>query len=845
MDANGQKFWSLTEAKHWTTSGVRYDEQKRCLHLAQQRENVEFLETKTPTYLNAIPWMMDSYGNIAAWDNVHETIVVFDRNRGTQEQYPLQVELEATPTDMLVGYDGVLYIANAGKVLIHDMRHRWKDRQVENSNVSAWRLAPDPAGGVWILDNDNRQCARLLGLPLQQRPYSPYEPDVFRPCDGENPEPPRIIAYPLTGFPTNEIPAAIASNEQGRVIIVTWRNTGTALVRELNTKGKFKDYWYLSVKFPISVAWVNDNRLAVMVTGEKKEPGVEATPVNEAPVFELIPHTAETGEQSRYELPVGELYPLKKGYTNSPFVHTTDRVPYYRLHEKCEPLYKLSFPFFRTGGEALNNQTYARIDSDNVQTIWHRVYLEAVIPKGCGIIVYLSTDEKDFAEATFYEHRFGNRYKSGGKSDIPVAAWESCASEIPHHTGLIPCEPVKGETGLFSVLVQRPGLKTRSLRGRSLKVKIKLMGTGQASPEIYGFRVYASRFSYITNYLPQLYWENLFSPEADKLGAATPPDFMERFVNNFEGVLTNIEDRIAHSYLLTDPRTTPEESLEWLANWLGFEFEHAMPESTRRKLLQHANDLYRWHGTVRGLKLALEIVTNGAVSSGEIVVIEDYKLRRTFATILGADLDDEDDPLTTAAVISGNSYIGDTMFLGDEDKSNKEFLALYSTDLKTSEEEQDAIDALFDDLANRVTVFVHNEVEPQDMGLIEQVARKEIPAHVELKVIQASYPFLVGMASLVGVDTYLLPQKPIAPVSIDQTRLGRENILPGIATFNPLYAGNFQKSYPAIPGLLFKPPVAQLASSNIGYGENIILDGSGSEASGHLRVKRYIWSFLE
>ena len=845
MDANGQKFWSLTDEKHWTTSNVKYDKNKHCLHLAQQRENVEFVEEKALVHLNAIPWMMDSYDNIATWDHASEMIVIFDRQRGTQEPYPLAIEFEAVPTDMLVGYDGVLYIANAGKVLIHDMRQRWKDRQVHNKDVVAWRLAPDPSGGVWILDKDNRQCARLVGQPLPERPYSPYEPDVFRPCDGENSEPPQIIPYPTSKFPINEIPAAIACNEQGRVIIVTWRNTGTALVRELDAKGKIIDYWYLSVRFPFSVAWVNNNRLAVMLKGVKKVPGIEPTPINEAPVFELMPHAPDNEEQSRYELPVGELYILKPGYIASPFVHTTDKIPYYRLNENCEPLYKLSFPFFRTSGEVLNDQTYARIDSDNVQTVWHRIYLEAVIPKGCGIVVYLSTDEKDFADATFYEHRFGSMFKSRGKTDIPVAIWESCSSEIPHHPGLLPCDSIKGEAGLFSVLVQRPGLKTRNLRGRSLKVKIKLTGTGQTSPEIYGFRVYASRFSYITNYLPQLYWENLFSPDADLPGAATPPDFMERFVDNFEGVLTNIEDRIAHSYLLTDPRTTPGESLEWLANWLGLEFEHAMSESTQRTLLQHANDLYRWHGTVRGLKLALEIVTDGAVSSGEIVVIEDYKLRRTFATILGADLDDEEDPLTTEAVISGNSYIGDTLFIGDEDKSNKEFLALFSADLKTTQEEKKAIDALFDDLANRVTVFVHNEVEPQDLGLIEQVARKEVPAHVELKVIQASYPLLVGMASLVGVDTYLLPQQSISPVSIGQTRLGRESILPGVAAFNPLYAGNFNNPDTGIPGLSLTPPVARLASSNIEYGENIILDGSGSEASGHLRIKKYLWSFLQ
>ena len=185
------------------------------------------------------------------------------------------------------------------------------------------------------------------------------------------------------------------------------------------------------------------------------------------------------------------------------------------------------------------------------------------------------------------------------------------------------------------------------------------------------------------------------------------------------------------------------------------------------------------------------------------------------------------------------------MFIGDEDKSNKEFLALFSADLGTSQEEKEAIDTLFDDLANRVTVFVHNEVEPQDLGLIEKVARKEVPAHVELKVIQASSPFLVGMASLVGVDTYLAPQKPIAPVNIGHSRLGRENVLQGVAAFSSKYAGNYEGASSGIPGVQPEPPIARLSSLDIGYGENIILDGSRSEASGKLQIKKYLWSFLE
>jgi hypothetical protein len=124
----------------------------------------------------------------------------------------------------------------------------------------------------------------------------------------------------------------------------------------------------------------------------------------------------------------------------------------------------------------------------------------------------------------------------------------------------------------------------------------------------------------------------------------------------------------------------------------------------------------RWRGTLRGLSLALDLATGGAVRGGEIVILEDFRLRRTFATILGADLDDEQDPLTAGLATSGNSYVGDTLFLGEEER--REFLALFHSELPVTDSEQEDIDSLTADLAHRVTVLVHQAVEPQDLGLM-------------------------------------------------------------------------------------------------------------------------------
>jgi phage tail-like protein len=326
----------------------------------------------------------------------------------------------------------------------------------------------------------------------------------------------------------------------------------------------------------------------------------------------------------------------------------------------------------------------------------------------------------------------------------------------------------------------------RALRGRYLWVRLELSGNGQSTPEIAAVRAYGSRFSYRDRYLPKLYGETLYGEAANAVGESTPADFLERFLTTFESILTPLEDRIARADLLTDPRTVPEEALDWLGSWIGVSFEGGYPSSQRRRLLREAATLYSRRGTLAGLKQALDIATQDGVSGGEIVVLEDFRLRRTFATILGADLADETDPLLQGLAVSGNSYVGDTLFLGDD--TRQEFLALFGPDLPNPSEE-DAILTFFDELAFRVTVLVHQEVTPQDLGLIRRIVEQETPAHILTRVLTASHPFRVSMSSLVGVDTYLAPKPQPQPVRLGSSHIGVRDLILRPPSLDPRLEG--------------------------------------------------------
>jgi phage tail-like protein len=832
MDANGLRFWMLADKKQWLLHGdpphLQYDTRHRSLCLQSERQPSTLPGTAgsgareaAVSALERIPQTRDSYGTRAYWETVSETIMA---TGALPDAIPLfKPPPGEIPSDLAMGYDGVLYMAIGGRIVMLDRQDRWRPVTLAVAGVTAWRLAADPGGGVWILDRTHRQLARLQGLPLPDRLSGVYAPDIFRPCE-ENPDPPRVSVWTNALWDPIEEPVAIACSPEGRLAVLNWLAGGEAHLRCLGQN----DTWLPPIRllgafYPYSLSWVSKHQVAVLWTSLPME----------APVYPVAQGVASVE-------PVGDFYPLRE-HNGEPFLHGVTLPPYYPTTMGSAPLHHLSLPAFARKGEASSRFP---LDSQSNQTVWHRLYLEALLPAHCGIKVFVAAS--DDPEATiephdWHEHQFGEGFANSSRGHIPRGVWVSHASEIPYHPGLTSRAPEKDRAGLFTVLIQRTHRPVRTLRGRFLHVRVELCSDERTTPYLWALRAYASRFSYVTHYLPELYHESVFGDDANQIVSqttpSTPADFLERFLDNFEGILTPLEDRIAHAYLLTDPRTTPDEALEWLGSWIGLSFDPAYPYVRRRCLLEKAPQLFRQHGTYKGLQLALNIATGGAVERGEIVILEDWRLRRVFATIVGADLADEADPLLAGLAVSGNSYVGETLFLGDENR--KEFLALFSADLPKDAAEEAIIQTFFDRLAHRITVLVHQEVEPQDLGLIRRIVELETPAHVLARVVTASQPFMVGIASLVGVDTYLAEKQKPQPVRLGSSQLGVRDLIQRPASLDPrLEGGGVAQER--------RGPIAALrAAETAEYGTSFLLDGSASQAPVGQRIVRYIWKLVE
>jgi len=814
VDANGQRFWMLGgTATDWRLQDeprLRYQEDRRSLVLRSQRDFPEIPDApaNAEAQLAAVPQSNDAYGTRAFFDSISGVVLATGAVPGSTPIF--RVPPGQTLTDLADGYDGVLYLALGGSVTLVDLRRRWKPVEVTAADFTAWRIATHVGGGAWVLDRTRRRLARLRGMPIREE-RGTYAPGTFRPSP-ENPDPPILTPRPELDLPADEDPVALATNDAGELAVLTWVAGGLARVRVLNAGGRFSEPVSLAgASHPFSLTWAGPDRIAVLLVGARRAAAYD------------IRGARGTVKAS------GDVYPLPK-HDGGPFVHGTTLPRHFPTFTGSSPLVHLSAPAFVSEGWVRNERA---VDSGNANTAWHRLYVEADLPPKCGIAIHLTTTDTAVAppdSATWHEHRFGYLQDAPDRPGTAQGAWLPHASELPFYTGLTSCDPCKDRTGLFTALIQRPGFRVRTLRGRYLWARVRLYGDGRTTPELFALRAWGSRFSYLNRYLPELYRETVFGEDANEAGAATRPDFLERFLDNFEGILTPIEDRVASSWLVTDARTTPDEALDWLAGWIGLAFDSAYPQERRRRLLQATPDISRRHGTLQGLGLALETATGGGVSSGRVVILEDFRLRRTFSTILGADLSDSKDPLLAGVGVSGNSFVGDTLFVGEENQ--KEFLALFRATMPTSGAEAAAIQEFLDRLAFRVTILVHHDTSAEELGLLRRVCELEAPAHVAVRVERAQEAFLVGMAALVGVDSYLAPKPRPKPVQVDISGLGLRDFIQRPPSLDPrLEGGTVDENRPA----------AQVA---LAPGSAITLDASESSASSGRTIVRYFWTRL-
>ena len=230
-------------------------------------------------------------------------------------------------------------------------------------------------------------------------------------------------------------------------------------------------------------------------------------------------------------------------------------------------------------------------DSLEPACVWHRLVLDGCIPGGCQVRV----------ETRAADHKDELALLPFNAEPLPVLRPDG--SELPWLQGGpgAATDPARG-TGCWELLFQRA-------RGQFMQIRLTLSGDELATPRLVALRAWYARFSYARQYLPAVYRED-----------AASADFLERFLANFEGMFTSLEDRIAAASALFDVRSAPADTLDWLAGWLGLVLDPAMNEERRRQLIRFAIPLYQYRGTTQGVRLAVQLALSSGVKPEDFVL---------------------------------------------------------------------------------------------------------------------------------------------------------------------------------------------------------------------------------
>ncbi|AGA33792.1 NHL repeat domain protein [Thioalkalivibrio nitratireducens DSM 14787] len=671
--------------------------------------------------------------------------------------------------DLHLGGDGRLVApyrndAEQGMVVFH-LRRRWQQHLPLPQPVL--RAVVDPDSRIWCLSEDRVSLCEGEPLPLPYR----AQPERFEPVH-QVPQPLRLRwQQPL---PDGLTPLAVAADDANvYVLAYTASNLQRILVRPRTPEPEraLKPYRVdPAVPFALDLTVAGPGRLALMPPGlfpglPRRDLGASRQP-RDCPVIRL----QASGKASL----IRERYPMQSK-AGLRFVSALDgRLRYQAEADPAFPefsprpreLHPLRQPRYATAAAATLRQT---LDSGQPGSVWHRIYLEASIPRSGAITIYAKAfDSPDARTATPYLRQI-------------APLWTPRRSELAFQSCTVTPRP--NEAGLFEILLQRPGGNVRRLSGRYLQLRIVMQGDGRQTPSIHAMRVYGPRFCYQEAYLPGHFrQEEAYLPTAGgEPQSANAADLRERFLASLEGMLTPIEATVATAESLVSPEATPADNLPWIAELLGQPIPAGWPEGRRRRLLGHATRLQQYRGTVAGVQLALDIATDGGVQRGEVVVVENFRLRRTMATILGVDMDDRDHPLTLGTGVTGNSIVGDSLILSES--GALEFLALFAPELAGLEREQ-AVQAFFDRYSHQVSVLLHGDGRAR-RPQVEETLSAQMPAHVRWRVLESDHPFVLGLAPLLAVDTFLEHAPAPGRVTLNDTYLGREGLLNNPTALSP------------------------------------------------------------
>ena len=383
-----------------------------------------------------------------------------------------------------------------------------------------------------------------------------------------------------------------------------------------------------------------------------------------------------------------------------------------------------------------------RLDAGEFQARWGRVFIDACVPTGTELrVTTIVTDDPPADEAAdepILRQPPTNEALSQPKliaqtpmppASLLPAAIEGRLFERPRGRE-IPWtirddRERKHFTTWESVVQSGPELGEGAALGRWLWVCIELRGNGRRTPSVRALRVEQRGHSLLAR-LPKLFSRDPVVGE-----------FLWRFLALFDGNLVDLELRTALRHALLDPRSSPEPFLPWLAELVGLALDDRWSVEARRTAIAESSWLFRFRGTIPGLRRLLEIY----LGEGTVQIIEHFRVRGLGGAIVGGE-----GPAESSAVLGGGFRVGGALGVSElVDLASEQSLAELGADG-------------FQTHAHRFTVLLLVSLSSEQQSVVEHILDQHRPAHTlyELCTVDAGLRVGVGLhvelSSVVGAS---------------------------------------------------------------------------------------------